>query len=344
MPPYHDEPVYIDALARSIEQHLATLDCEPEVVLASYHGIPKSYFEKGDPYHCHCQKTTRLLRERLGWDDEEADHHLPVALRRAGMAAALYRQDGREAGQGRRQVDRHHQPRLLGPTASRRWRRSRGEAAEIFHHAGGEKFAHIPCLNDSDEGMEVIETLVRRELSGWACNSRTGRGTGFPSGIAQRHGPLKPEPHSPRRVEARLRRIECPANSTSEPAARSGPPTARRRCPPPPDPGCQGRRPRGRHGHQRRDDCRGADSDGHSVICIDRRGPLIGSTPATTALVQFEIDQPLSALSTMIGVTKAERAWRRSRLAVANLAGPHRRTRHRLPPRYPPSRSIWPAT
>ena len=71
VPPYYDEPVYIDALARSIEEHLATLDFEPEVVLASYHGIPKAYFEKGDPYHCHCQKTTRLLRERLGWDEKK---------------------------------------------------------------------------------------------------------------------------------------------------------------------------------------------------------------------------------------------------------------------------------
>src|SRR5690606_23237905 len=69
-PPYHDEPAYIDALAASVTQHLATLDFEPELVLASYHGIPQAYFEKGDPYHCHCVKTTRLLREKLGWDDK----------------------------------------------------------------------------------------------------------------------------------------------------------------------------------------------------------------------------------------------------------------------------------
>ena len=67
VPPYYDEPVYIDALAESIEAHLAGLDFEPEVVLASYHGLPHSYLEKGDPYHCHCHKTSRLLRERLGW-------------------------------------------------------------------------------------------------------------------------------------------------------------------------------------------------------------------------------------------------------------------------------------
>ncbi|TIU43292.1 MAG: ferrochelatase, partial [Mesorhizobium sp.] len=69
--PYYDEPVYIEALAHSIERHLETLDFEPKVVIASYHGIPKPYFEKGDPYHCHCLKTTRLLRERLGWDEKK---------------------------------------------------------------------------------------------------------------------------------------------------------------------------------------------------------------------------------------------------------------------------------
>ena len=71
VPAYYDEPVYIEALAQSVERHLASIDFEPEVVLASYHGIPKAYFERGDPYHCHCQKTTRLLRERLGWDESK---------------------------------------------------------------------------------------------------------------------------------------------------------------------------------------------------------------------------------------------------------------------------------
>ena len=99
VPPYYDEPVYIEALARSIEQHLATLDFEPEVVIASYHGIPKPYFEKGDPYHCHCLEDDAAAARTARLERQEADHHLPVALRRAGMAAALHRQDGRETGQ-----------------------------------------------------------------------------------------------------------------------------------------------------------------------------------------------------------------------------------------------------
>ena len=99
-PPYHDDPAYIEALANSLTRHLATLDWEPEVILASFHGIPQSYFDKGDPYYCHCQKTARLLRERLGLSEDKLHRHLPVALRTGGMAAALYRQDGGEARAG----------------------------------------------------------------------------------------------------------------------------------------------------------------------------------------------------------------------------------------------------
>ena len=69
-PPYFDDPVYIDALAESLDAHLKTLSFAPEVILASFHGIPQDYFDKGDPYYCHCAKTTRLLRERLGYDDK----------------------------------------------------------------------------------------------------------------------------------------------------------------------------------------------------------------------------------------------------------------------------------
>ena len=72
VPPYHDDPVYVTALAKSVEAaSCETLDFEPDVVLTSYHGIPQSYFKRGDPYHCHCMKTTRLMRDVLGWDDKE---------------------------------------------------------------------------------------------------------------------------------------------------------------------------------------------------------------------------------------------------------------------------------
>ena len=167
VPPYYDEPVYIDALARSIDEHLATLDFEPEVVIASYHGIPKAYFEKGDPYHCHCQKTTRLLRERLGWDGKKL---ITTFQSRFGAQEWLQPYTDKtveKLAQGGREVDRRHQSRLLGRLHRDAGRdRPRG-GARTSSHAGGENFAHIPCLNDSAEGMAVIETVVRRELQGW---------------------------------------------------------------------------------------------------------------------------------------------------------------------------------
>jgi ferrochelatase len=167
VPPYHDDPVYVDAIARSIETHLATLDWEPEVVLASFHGIPQSYFRKGDPYHCHCMKTARLVRERLGWDKDR----LRVTFQsRFGPEEWLqpYTDKTVEAlatsGVKRLAVIT---PGFVSDCLET-LEEIAGENGEIFHHAGGEKFSHIPCLNDTPLGMEVIEHVVRRELGGWA--------------------------------------------------------------------------------------------------------------------------------------------------------------------------------
>jgi len=166
VPPYYDEPVYIDALARSVEAHLATLAFRPEMVLASYHGIPKPYFERGDPYHCHCQKTTRLLRERLGWDDRRL-----VTTFQSRFGAQEWLQPYTDKTVERLAREGVKSIAVVNPGFSadciETLEEIAGEAAEIFKHAGGENFAHIPCLNDSPEGMRVIEALVRRELSGW---------------------------------------------------------------------------------------------------------------------------------------------------------------------------------
>jgi ferrochelatase len=166
VPPYYDEPVYIEALARSIEQHLASLDFEPEVVIASYHGIPKPYFEKGDPYHCHCVKTTRLLRERLGWSDKKL-----ITTFQSRFGAQEWLQPYTDKTVEKLGHDGVRSIAIVNPGFSvdciETLDEIGREAAETFHHAGGEKFAHIPCLNDSTEGMAVIEAVVRRELSGW---------------------------------------------------------------------------------------------------------------------------------------------------------------------------------
>ncbi|MFT2213223.1 ferrochelatase [Rhizobium giardinii] len=164
--PYHDDPVYIDALANSITSHLATLDWQPEVVLASFHGIPQSYFDKGDPYYCQCQKTARLLREKLGWPKEK----LQVTFQsRFGPEEWLQPYTDKTveklAQEGTRRIA------VINPgfvsDCLETLEEIAEQAAESFHHNGGEKFTHIPCLNDGADGMKVLETVVRRELRGW---------------------------------------------------------------------------------------------------------------------------------------------------------------------------------
>lgn len=166
LPAYHDEPVYIDALARSIETHLATLPFEPEVVIASFHGIPKPYFERGDPYHCHCHKTVRLLRERLGWDEKR----LMITFQ-SRFGAQEWLQPYTDETVEKLAKDGVKSIAVVNPGFSADCIETLDEidreVREEFLHAGGENFAHIPCLNDSDEGMRVIEEIVRRELQGW---------------------------------------------------------------------------------------------------------------------------------------------------------------------------------
>jgi len=164
--PYYDEQVYIDALARSIEASLAKLDFEPEVIMASYHGIPKPYFEKGDPYHCHCVKTTRLLRERLGLSEQKL-----ITTFQSRFGAQEWLQPYTDKTVEKLAKEGVKSIAIVNPGFSvdciETLDEIGREVRDEFLHAGGEKFAHIPCLNDSVEGMQVIETLVRRELSGW---------------------------------------------------------------------------------------------------------------------------------------------------------------------------------
>ncbi|CDX32035.1 ferrochelatase [Mesorhizobium sp. SOD10] len=166
VPPYYDEPVYIEALARSIEKHIATLDFVPEVVITSYHGIPKPYSDKGDPYQSHCLETTRLLRARLGWDENKL-----ITTFQSRFGAQEWLQPYTDVTVEKLAKDGVKSIAIVNPGFSvdciETLDEIGREAAETFHHAGGKNFAHIPCLNDSAEGMAVVEALVRRELSGW---------------------------------------------------------------------------------------------------------------------------------------------------------------------------------
>ena len=134
--------------------------------MASYHGLPVSYFQKGDPYHCHCQKTSRLLSERLGWRDGRL---LTTFQSRFGPEEWLQPYtDKTIEGLAKGGVKRIA---VINPGFVSDCLETLEEIAvqnrEIFLHSGGERFSHIPCLNDSPAGMRVITTVVLRELQGW---------------------------------------------------------------------------------------------------------------------------------------------------------------------------------
>ena len=166
--PYYDDPVYIDALARSVRASLADLDFEPEVLVASYHGIPQIYFDKGDPYFCHCAKTTRLLRTAMDMDEERLLMTFQSRFGRTEWLKPYTAETVRELGsRGIKRVA------VLTPGFAADCLETLEEIgvenARYFREAGGERFAAIPCLNDSAEGMAVIEAVARRELGGWAA-------------------------------------------------------------------------------------------------------------------------------------------------------------------------------
>ena len=166
MPPYFDRPTYVRLLADSVRDHLAMLDWEPELLVMSYHGLPKRYLLEGDPYHCHCQKTSRLVREELGWPEERVmtcfqsrfgreewlQPYLDVTLealpkrgvKRIAVMSPAFAADCLETLE---EIDVQNRERFLT--------------------AGGERFAYIPCLNDSEGHIDLLEELAADELAGW---------------------------------------------------------------------------------------------------------------------------------------------------------------------------------
>ena len=163
LPPYHDDPAYIDALAQSVRASLAALDFEPEALMASFHGMPARTFELGDPYHCHCQKTARLLGEALG-------RELIVTFQsRFGRAKWLEPATDTTLaglpGQGIKRVA------IVAPGFSADCLETLEELAirgrDTYLAAGGTQFAYLPCLNDSEIGIQMLREILSQELAGW---------------------------------------------------------------------------------------------------------------------------------------------------------------------------------
>ena len=163
LPPYYDDPSYINALKISLEQSLAQLDFKPDVILASFHGMPERTLELGDPYHCHCRKTARLLSEAMGLEMEVSFQS------RFGRAKWL--DPATDATLERLAKEGKKKLAIFAPGFSSDCLETLEELAmegkHQFEEAGGTHFAYIPCLNSEKPGMDMIEHLVRRELSGW---------------------------------------------------------------------------------------------------------------------------------------------------------------------------------
>jgi ferrochelatase len=165
-PPYYDDPDYIEALAASIDAHLATLPFQPEIIVASFHGMPQKYIDQGDPYYAQCVATTDALRKRMGLDEKQL---MLTFQSRFGFDQWLQPYTDKTIEQLAKDGVRRIAVITPGFSADclETLEEIAQENAEIFAHAGGEQFAAIPCLNDSDGGMDVIRQLVLRELQGW---------------------------------------------------------------------------------------------------------------------------------------------------------------------------------
>jgi ferrochelatase len=165
-PPYYDDPDYIEALAVSIDTHLASLPFKPDVIVASFHGMPQAYVDKGDPYQEQCIATTEALRKRMGLD---ASKLMLTFQSRFGFDKWL--QPYTDKTVAKLAKDGVKRLAVITPGFSadclETLEEIAQENAEIFRHNGGEAFTAIPCLNDSEPGMDVIRQLVLRELQGW---------------------------------------------------------------------------------------------------------------------------------------------------------------------------------
>ena len=166
VPHYADHPLYIEALARSVEKAYAGLDHRPDALVTSYHGLPIRYLKEGDPYHCLCAKSTRLLRERLGFPKQEV---VLTFQSRFGPEEWLQpytvEEVARLAKAGKKRIA------IMAPAFSadcvETLEEINEEIRESFEHAGGETFTYIPCLNDDDAHIAMMMAVLTNEMQGW---------------------------------------------------------------------------------------------------------------------------------------------------------------------------------
>lgn len=166
VPEYFAHPLYVEALAQSVQTAWDALERKPDVLVASYHGMPIRYLTEGDPYHCQCQKTSRLLRERLGWAPEMIDTTFQSVFGpEEWLKPYTVKHVAELAKQGKKHIA------VIAPAFSadciETLEEIQGEIRESFEHAGGEVFTYIPCLNDDPAHIRALVAVIEENLSGW---------------------------------------------------------------------------------------------------------------------------------------------------------------------------------
>ena len=164
--PYFENPLYIEALAQSVEKAYAEAEKKPEMLVVSYHGMPQRYLKQGDPYHCQCQKTTRLLKERLGWDNTQITTTFQSVFGpEEWLRPYTVEHVAKLAEEGKKNIA------VIAPAFSadciETLEEINEEIKESFEEAGGEDFLYIPCLNDSDAHIEALSSVIQDNLKGW---------------------------------------------------------------------------------------------------------------------------------------------------------------------------------
>ncbi|MEM1362317.1 MAG: ferrochelatase [Pseudomonadota bacterium] len=166
VPPYFDDTHYIEALAQSVERAYSAMDTKPDILVASYHGVPKRYLMEGDPYHCQCQKTSRLLKERLGWDDKDITTTFQSRFGpEEWLQPYTVEEVARLAESGKKRIA------VIAPAFSadciETLEEINEEIKESFEEAGGESFTYIPCLNDDEAHIAALSQVIENNLKGW---------------------------------------------------------------------------------------------------------------------------------------------------------------------------------
>ena len=166
--PYFDNSLYIDALAKSVETAYKKAEKKPEILVCSYHGVPRRYLvQGGDPYHCQCQKTTRLLKERLGWDDTKI---VTTFQSKFGPEEWLKPYTVEEVARLAKEDGKKHIA-VIAPAFSsdciETLEEINEEIKESFEEAGGDEFLYIPCLNDEPSHIGALCKIIDDNLSGW---------------------------------------------------------------------------------------------------------------------------------------------------------------------------------